>query len=384
MDFDHKYPALSDLKRRAKRRLPHFVWEYLDSATGKEDQKNRNRAALDAILFDTAVLKGTPETDLSTTILGQKFATPFGIAPIGMSGLIWPNAETHLAKAAVGANIPYCLSTVATQSPEDLAPNIGKNGWFQLYPPKDKVVRRDLLKRAKDAGFHTLIITLDVSTASRRERQRRADLRIPPVITPSMITQSILNPTWALGTLMNGLPRLKTMEQYAPIQKGTSSTEHIGYVMRAAPDWGYFRELRDEWDGPLIAKSITNPTDAVDLVNAGADAIWVSNHSGRQFDGGPAAIDMLPPIRAAVGPSTPIIFDSGIESGLDILRALALGANFTMLGRGFHYALAALGPNGVQHLIHLLSQDLTSNMGQLGIDQPFLSATRVRTESQNT
>ena len=181
MNIDETHPAISDLKARAKRRIPHFVWEYLDSATGKERQHHRNRDKLDAVLFDTQVLKGAIKHDLTTKILGQVYDLPFGIAPIGMSGLIWPNAERLLAGIATRAKIPYGLSTVATQRPETVAPHLDRNGWFQLYPPVEKSVRLDMLKRVRNAGFETLVLTVDVPILSRRERQRRAQLTIPHV-----------------------------------------------------------------------------------------------------------------------------------------------------------------------------------------------------------
>ncbi len=369
MNSDDKYPSLADLKKRARRRLPHFVWEFLDSATGAEVQKTLNREGLDRIRFNTRVLRGAAEPDLSVSLLGKTYALPFGIAPVGMSGLIWPNAELLLAQAASKHNIPYCLSTVASRTPEDLAPHIGEQGWFQLYPPKDPEIRRDILERARKSGFHTLVLTADLPVASMRERQRRAGLTIPPRLSAAMFIQCMLRPAWSLGMAYHGKPRLKMVEKYVRQRNNAHSTSHAGYSIRTAPDMDYFRALRDEWHGPLVVKGVTTPEDAEMLVSEGADAIWVSNHAGRQFDGGAAAINMLPPISAAVKKAVPILFDSGVESGLDILRAIALGADFVMLGRGFHYALAALGADGPNHLTGILRDDLRSNMGQMGITE---------------
>lgn len=376
MTPDDKYPSLADLRKRAKRRLPHFVWEYLDSATGSELQKALNREGLDRIRFSTRILRGAPAPDLSVSLLGRTYDLPFGIAPVGMSGLFWPDAERLLARASCAHNIPYCLSTVASRTPEDLAPDIGDQGWFQLYLPKDPDIRRDMLARARKAGFHTLVLTADLPVASMRERQRRAGLTIPPRLTAAMVLQCMARPAWSLGMARHGTPRLRTVEKYAR-QDNAHSTSHAGYAIRTAPDWDYFRALREEWTGPLVVKGVTTPKDAETLVSEGADAIWVSNHAGRQFDGGPAAIDMLPPIHAAVDGAVPVIFDSGIEGGLDILRAVALGADFVMLGRGFHFALAALGSGGANHLIRLLKADLLSNMGQLGITELVKSRNRI-------
>lgn len=365
MDLHSKYPALSDLRSRAKRRIPKFVWEYLDSGTGNEATKARNRTGLDRIGMMPSVLHGEFTPDLSTEFLGHKMPLPFGIAPIGMSGLMWPDAEGHLARAAARAGIPYSISTVATQSPEDVAPHLGEHAWFQMYPPRDEGIRRDMLARAKAAGFSTLILTVDVPVASRRERQVRSGLTNPPRLTPRLAAQVALCPAWAMGMARRGMPHMRGLDKYADAAtNGLSPTAHVGYLLRTAPDWDYVNWLREEWQGPLLVKGVLRAQDATRLEGLGVDGIWVSNHAGRQFDGAPAAIEALPALRAAT--KLPLIFDSGIEGGLDILRALALGADFVMLGRAFHFALGALGARGIDHLIDILAKDMASNMGQIG------------------
>nr|WP_319949118.1 alpha-hydroxy acid oxidase [uncultured Shimia sp.] len=364
MDLHSQYPALSDLRSRARRRVPKFVWEFLDSATGDEHTKARNRAALDRVLFEPSILHGEITPDLSTNLLGQTYPLPIGIAPVGMSGLIWPDAERLLAKAAKAAGIPYSLSTVASQTPETISPCLGDHGWFQMYPPRDETIRKDMLERARASGFSTLILTVDVPVASRRERQVRSGLTTPPRLTPRLLAQVATRPAWAMATARTGMPRMRLIDEYAENLTGLSSTNHAGYLLRTSPDWTYLTWLREHWKGPLIVKGVMRAQDVPQLQAAGVDAIWVSNHAGRQFDGAQATIDALPAIRAAT--DLPIILDSGIETGLDILRALALGANFVMLGRGFHYALAALGAKGPAHLVDILDKDLRANMGQLG------------------
>jgi len=366
MNLTVSHPALEDLRKSARKRIPHFVWEYLDSATGDEATKHRNRSALDEILLKPSVLHGEIAPDLSITLMGRNYALPFGISPIGMSGLIWPDAERTLARLAADQGIPYGLSTVASQTPETLAPHIGDQGWFQLYPPRDPAIRTDILNRARTSGFHTLVLTADVPVASRRERQTRSGLTSPPRLTPRLMAQVARCPTWALGTLKHGMPRLRLMESYQKSATTLSSTEHIGYLLRTSPDWEYLQELRAEWDGDLVVKGVLNADDAQRLQNEGVDAVWVSNHAGRQFAGAPASITALPAIRKAVGPDYPLIFDSGIEGGLDILRAIAMGADFVMLGRAFHYGLGAFGAKGAQHVVDILRADLISNMGQMG------------------
>ena len=371
MDLHQTYPGLSDLCSRARKRLPKFVWEYLDSGTGNEATKSRNRRALDQIGFLPSILHGPQAVDLTTRFLGQDCALPFGYSPIGMSGLIWPDAEGHLARSAARQNIPYSLSTVASQSPEDLAPHLGDNAWFQLYPPKDEGIRRDMLERARNAGFKTLVLTVDVPVASRRERQVRSGLTQPPRLTARLLAQVLGCPTWALGMARQhrhegGMPHMRTLDKYVSGQtEGLSSTAHIGYLLRTSPDWDYVKWLRDNWQGHFVIKGVMRPQDAQPLAQIGVDALWVSNHAGRQFDGCPASIEMLPQIRKAS--DLPLIFDSGIEGGLDILRALALGADFVMLGRAPHFALAALGAYGPDHLCEILRKDLEANMGQMGL-----------------
>ena len=367
MDLHTKYPGLPDLATRARQRIPHFVFEYLDSGTGSETTLRRNREKLDEVLFHPSILRGTMTPELSVKLFDKEIALPFGIAPVGMSGLIWPNAEKLLAKTAARAGIPYCLSTVASQTPEDVAPVLGDHAWFQLYPPKDPGVMRDLVGRVKDAGFKVLAMTVDVPVASRRERQTRSGLTQPPRLTPRLLWQVMQRPEWALGTLRQGRPRLKTIETYVDDNRSLPSTEHIGYLLRTSPDAAYLTALREAWDGPLVLKGVMDPNEAKSLADQGVDGVWLSNHAGRQFDGAPASIEVLPTMREAT--DLPIIFDSGIAGGLDILRALALGADFVMMGRAWHYALAALGTRGPDHLLDMFTRDIVSNMGQIGIQR---------------
>lgn len=367
MDLMTKYPALSDLQRRARKRIPHFAYEYLVSGTGTEATTRRNRSMLDELRFMPAVLRGPQAPELGVELLGKALPLPFGIAPVGLSGIMWPDAERLLAGFAARAGIPYSLSTVAAASPEDVAPHLGENAWFQLYPPKSPEIRSDMLRRARETGFDTVAITVDVPVPSRRERQTRSGLTHPPRMTPRILWQIARRPAWALAMSRMGAPRMRTLDAYVEDQPHLPPTEHIGYLLRTSPDLSYIRAIREEWKGKLLIKGVMDPDDAKMLESEGADAIWLSNHAGRQFDAAPAPIEVLPAMREAT--SLPIIFDSGIEGGLDILRALALGADFVMLGRAWHYALGALGPRGPEHLLDLLTRDLVSNMGQLGVER---------------
>ena len=374
MTLDDQYPGISDLRDRARKRIPHFAWEWLDSATGDESTHLRNQTKLDAIRFKTGVLTGPKTPDLTTQFMGRTLSLPVGFAPVGMSGLLWPNAEQLLARTAAESDIPNCLSTVSAATPEDVGPHVGDQGWFQLYPPGDVEIRRDLLKRAKDSGFHTMVLTVDVAVASRRERQRRASITQPMRITPKIIAQAAICPTWALGMsriiAKQGIPKLHTLQKYADVRAISPGTAHIGYKLRSAPDWDYLAALKEEWDGPVIVKGVMDSDAAGQIVQAGADAVWVSNHGGRQFGAGIATIEALPSIRAAVGEEYPVIFDGGIRSGTDVLRAVGLGADLVMLGRAPHYALGALGEIGPAHLLSVLKASMESDMGQMGIERP--------------
>ncbi|KUF12057.1 alpha-hydroxy acid oxidase [Pseudoponticoccus marisrubri] len=368
MDLHSRYLTVDDLRRRARRRVPPFAWAYLDTATGTGASARRNRTALDAVLFWPRVLFGEITPDFGTELLGRRHPLPFGVAPVGQSGLLWPGAEAMLARAATAAGLPYALSNVANMTPEEIGPLTDGHGWFQLYPPREEAVRLDLLARVRDAGFSTLVFTVDVPVAARREKQVQGGLVQPPRLTPRIVAQCMTRPAWSLARARAGMPRMKTLDKYVTDIGSRDPTAHVGYLLRTAPDWSYFAWLREHWEGKLVVKGILRPEDATRLEEEGADAIWVSNHAGRQFDAAPAAIEALPEVRAAT--TLPILFDSGIEGGLDMLRAIALGADFIMLGRAWHYAVCALGADGPDHLIELLRRDLAACLGQLGVARP--------------
>lgn len=370
-EYDNQYPALEDLAKKAHKRMPHVAWEYLDAGTGRDSLAKRNVAAFDQITFTPQFCKGEFKANIETTVLGQAFKAPFGIAPVGLTGLMWPKAEIMLAQTARHYQIPFTLSTVATETPEAVGEHVGNMGWFQLYPPKDKELRQQLLQRAKAAGLHTLLVTADVPMASRRERSKRAGLRMPPKLTPQLIWQGITHPIWTMETLKRGLPRLRTVETYAAYKNMKFISGFVGNRLGGTLSWDYCKELREEWEGPMVIKGILHPEDAEKAVSVGFDGVLVSNHGGRQFDGALTSIEALPAIVQAVKGKTAILFDSGIRSGLDIMRALSLGAEFVLLGRAFIYGVAALGPHGGHHVVEMLMDDLKNNMVQLGI--PALS-----------
>lgn len=370
MDLDARFPALSDLQAAARRRVPRFVWEYLESATGDEAAHHRNVLALDGVMLRTGILSGPQVPDLSTDFLGERWSAPVGIAPVGMSGLVWPGAERRLARLAAREGIPYGLSTVAAMTPEEVGPETGGRGWFQLYPPKSPETRRDLLARARAAGFPVLVLTVDVAVASRRERQTRARLTNPMRITPRLVAEAAVRPGWALATVRAGMPELRTLAPYADVSTTRSGTAHAGYLLRAAPDWDYLSALRDEWQGPLVVKGVLEAEPVARLMGLGVDAIWVSNHGGRQFAAARAALDALPEVRAAAGPDFPLLYDGAVRSGTDVLRAIATGADMVMLGRAWHWGIAAAGDAGAAQVLHILRAGMVADMGQMAILRP--------------
>lgn len=361
-----KYPALSYLISRARRRVPFFAWEYLASGTGAERLVGENRAALDRVLLPPKVAQGRYQPDTSTSLFGQHYSVPFGAAPVGMSGLIWPGAELLLARAARENGFPYTLSMVANETPEAVAEAGGENAWFQLYPLKEPEIEDDLLARAAAAGIRTLVVTLDVPVGSRRERQLAAGLTVPPKVTPLTLWRVAQRPVWALKTLQHGQPRFRTLENYFPASAMADSAKMVGTIVDGRPDWSTVTRLRQQWRGNLVVKGLLNPEDAEKAIDCGADGLVVSNHGGRQFDAARASIDALPEVAEKVAGQVPVLFDSGALWGLDILRALSRGADFCLLGRGFLYAVAALGEKGGDHAYSVLKQDLENNMIQMG------------------
>lgn len=363
------YPAIADLQRRARWRIPHFAWEYLDSGTGAEQARDRNIEALREVTFVPSLLRGELHPNTKTELFGQTYAAPIGIAPVGLTSLIWPGADLALASMAAAKRIPYVLSTVGTEKPEVAGPVANGMGWFQLYPPRDHEIRDDLIKRAKDSGFTTLVVTADVPTASRRERQRKAKVRVPPKIGPALLARAAVRPVWSIQTLRAGLPRFKGLEDYIDEATMAKTAGFVGANLGGTLSWEYLAAVRELWDGPLVVKGLMNPDDAEQAVSTGADAVVVSNHGGRQLDGAVASIEALPHVVERVGQQVPVLFDSGVRSGLDVARALALGASFVLCGRAFMYGLGALGEDGAAHAYEVLREDLVNVMHQTGCER---------------
>ena len=371
MSLMSKYPRLTDLERKAQRRIPPFMFAYLDAGTGRDLAKSANEAAYHDLTLTPQFLRGRVKADTSTTLLGKSYNAPFGVAPVGLSSSIWPGAERLLATTAKRRGFPYALSTVAGDSIERVAAVGGDMFWFQIYPPEDREICFDLMRRAEACGVDTLVVTADVPAPSRRERMRLSGgpsgSRGKGMYTPRVMMQAATRPEWALRMLANGGPRFRNMEPYYDRSGDMTITEFIGSQLNGGLDWDYLGVIRDRWKGKLLLKGILHGQDAERAVRQGCDALVISNHGGRQLDAAPHPLHQLPHVRAVVGKKVSLIVDSGIRSGLDVAKAIASGADFVMLGRPFLYAVAALGKHGGEHASEILFDELGDVMRQLGV-----------------
>ncbi len=351
--------STEDARRLARRRLPRLVFDFIDGATGREAGMRRNEARFDDICLQPRVMEDVASRSLRTEILGQTFDVPFGIAPMGMCNLVCPGADRILAEAAARLALPVCVSAAASTTLEDMREWAGTRAWFQLYYGPSAESSLAVVDRARDAGYDTLVLTVDVPQISRRVRDQRNGFNVPFRLTPTSFLDFATHPRWSLATLAAGIPSPKNIGRGDRFIRGAS---------RAGADWSFLVRLRRTWQGRLIIKGITSARDAVRVRDAGVDAVYVSNHGGRQLDSVPAAIDLLPRIRAALGPNMPLLFDSGVRSGEDVVRALALGADFVMLGRPVLFALGAGRAKGLTMLLDCFVQDTDVAIAQLGLD----------------
>lgn len=365
--FNNDFPDVADLKRHAKKRIPKFAFDYLEGGCMEEIGLKRNRADIEAVRLRSELLKPFDGSDLGVELFGHKYAAPFGIAPVGLQGLMWPKAPEILAKAAALKNIPYVLSTVSSSSLERIAEVSEGKAWFQLYNPTDASIRQDLLSRIKAAQYKVLVVTVDVPTFGFRPRDIRNGLAMPPKMTITNILQMLSCPSWLMGTALAGKPEMETLKPYMP--KGMPVDQLANFMNKTVMgrvDIEGLKPIREQWQGPLVVKGLINESDVEAAIALGADAVVVSNHGARQLDAGESPVDPLKRISQKYGDKIKIFMDSGLRSGTNIASALACGADFTFLGRPFVYGVGALGNNGGVHTINSLILQLTQIMNQLG------------------
>jgi L-lactate dehydrogenase (cytochrome) len=366
-DLHRRFPSVIDMEAAAERRMPRFVHDYLVGGLGRETSVRRNVAALDTVELMPRYLSVSPLPDMSVCLFGKRFDAPFGVAPLGLAGLLWPGCEVPLARAARAHNLAHVLSTFANRSMETIGPIAGDNGWFQFYPPYDPAMEADMIGRAERAGYKTLVLTVDIPAPTRRERNIRNGMSVPPILDMRTMFQIATHPHWARHVLRQGIPDFENLSPYYP--KGSSlkqSADFVGRVMTGHVGADRVRRIRDAWKGKLLIKGVLDVSEAQAYLTLGADGLIVSNHGGRQLDAAPTAISVLPTIRRKLGSSVLIMADGGIRSGLDIARMLALGADFVLIGRPFVFASAAMGAAGGDHLMTILKAELSSTMAQLG------------------
>ena len=357
-----KIHTIDDAIRLSKKRLPKLVFDFIDGASGDDKLAEINSKALDQIRLEPKVFRNVENRNLSKKIFDFHFDYPFGFAPMGMTNLSWPEADKMIAKESAYNNIPTCVSMASSTTLEDIFTFSEGHSWMQIYIFQSEEFIMELLKRAENIGYKVLILTVDVPILSRRARDDRNGFGYPFKIGPKQFLDFALHPKWSLTTLFKGAPQ--------PMNYVTSKSGDQVFrrkESRGATDWNTLKRVRDAWKGKLIIKGVMNSEDALKIKEAGADAIQVSNHGGRQLDSATASINALPLIREALGDDFPILFDSGIRSGSDILRALALGADFVMFGRPLMYAIGADGARGLRRIINLIKEELSTNLGLVGL-----------------
>ena len=353
--------SAQDARMLAKRRVPRLVYDFIEGGTGREVSARENEAAFDRIKLQARVLSTSSGRNLATDFLGQSFSGPIGVAPMGMCNLAWPGADAMIGRAAQHFGMPVCLSTAASSTIEEMRGWAGENAWFQLYVNGTTDAALQMAGRAGDAGYDTLILTVDVPEVSRRIRDIRNGFGMPFRIGFRQALDFALHPRWTLETRISGVP---TPKNFAMANGSPAFDRHAS---RAGADWEFLSVLRKQWNGNLIVKGVTAPEDAIRIRDLGADAIWVSNHGGRQLDASLPAIQLLPKIRAALGDTCPVIFDSGVRQGEDVVRALALGADLVMLGRPILYAIAGDGEAGLNAYLRSILKEIDIAMAQIGV-----------------
>jgi len=364
--YNYRYPSVEDLRKKAKRRIPRFAFEYLDGGCNEDINLYKNTAEIREVELLPNYLCAHKDSDMKTELFGHSYDAPFGIAPVGLQGLIWPKSPEILAKAAFEHNIPFVLSTVTTSSIEKIGEITEGNAWFQLYHPTENRIRDLIIKRVEAAKYPVLVLLCDVPTFGYRPRDIRNGLAMPPKMSLTNMLQIMGKPNWALRTLINGQPAFEILNPYMP--KGLDLKklgEFMDHNFSGRLNEEKVAPIRDIWKGKILLKGVTSEADTEKAIKLGLDGIIVSNHGGRQLDAGQSTIKSITKIAAKYGDKIKVMMDSGLRSGPDIARALASGAKFTFLGRSFMYSIAALGENGGNHMISILKIQLQQVMEQI-------------------
>jgi len=370
--YNSQFPSVADLRKKAKSRIPKFAFDYLEGGCNEGLNLSRNESDFDNIYLKPNYLRVGGDIDMSVELFGRRYSAPFGVSPIGLQGLMWPNAPEILAKAAAKADIPYTLSTVSTSSIERIAEVSEGKAWFQLYHPTENSLRDDILSRLKAVECPVLVVLVDVPAFGLRYKEIKSGLSIPPKMSINNILQAFARPLWGIKTLQHGIPSFATLKPY--MEKGMDMSQ-LGQFMNKTftgkVDIEKVAAIRDLWKGPLVLKGIATDEDMQAAIQIGADGVIVSNHGGRQIDAGESSINSL--IKLANNPlyksKLKIMLDGGIRSGVDLARAHAVGSEFNFMGRPFMYGVGALGNDGGDHTINMFKTHLYQIMQQLTIEK---------------
>ena len=368
-EHQRRFPTTAWLRRYAPSKVPLFAFEFGDTGAGNDVGIAHNWAALDAVqvIPRYGVMPTLPPVDVK--LFGRSYAAPIGVAPIGGASLVWPGADLLMAKAAQRACVPYTLSVAGGATIEQAAEAAPDVFWVQLYRfwHDDHKIGFDLVRRAQAVDAKVLLLTLDVPVRTTRSRETYAGLANEFRPTIRMLYEMMTRPRWLFALLRHGYPRFATIGDYAPV--GASTNEIISFArarMGGSFSWEEVKRYRDAWKGPMAVKGILHPEDALKAAELGIDGIWVSNHGGRQIEALVPSIDVLPAIVSAIGKRATVLLDSGVRSGQDVMRALALGADAAFAGKSFLWAVAALGDDGPDYLINLYIDELRASLGQIG------------------
>ncbi|CAI8857988.1 L-lactate dehydrogenase [Pseudomonas sp. IT-P44] len=360
--------SASDYREAARRKLPRFLFDYIDGGAYAEHTLRANSADLTGISLRQRILKNVETLSLQTTLFDQPLAMPIILAPVGLTGMFARRGEVQAVKAAQNKGIPLCLSTVSVCSIEEVVAQSQQSIWFQLYVLKDRGFMKNALERAKAAGVKNLVFTVDMPTPGARYRDAHSGMS-GPFASSRRILQAMTRPDWAFNVGVMGRPHdLGNISKY--LGKAVTLEDYMGWLANnfdPSISWSDLEWIRDFWKGPMIIKGILDPQDARDAVSFGADGIVVSNHGGRQLDGVLSTAKALPPIVQAVGNDLTVLVDSGIRSGLDVVRMLALGAKGVLLGRSMAYALAADGQRGVENMLDIFAKEMRVAMTLTGV-----------------